>query len=663
MELRLLLTLLRRWAWLLILGAALGAGGAYLASQYQEPEYQATTKVMVLQPQESKVTADLVPTDQELIQTYITLLTTKPVLTAAEEKLGFSISKSNVSARQNSGTRLLEVTVMANDPERAAQVANTLVEVLIIYNETLQANRFISSEESLQTQIAQIEQQIQDLQSNATQDTEQTAENLATRKAELETQIFNLQGEIVALELEIDALAPQSAGAGQPVPTLTPGERSQLLEKKTRLAQLRFTLNLAQNEYSSLLAPANKQENQAATAQQTTDIALYRQIYTSLLTNYEAVRLARLQSTPSVVQVEPAEAPLKPVKPQPVQNTLLGAAVGLIIMGAIAFLIEYLDDTLKTPADIAYALKLPVIGFVSDAVTNGKNGKENGTGGKNGKGNGAGNGSENGKGVEPYVALHPRSPVAEAFRIMRTNLEFASVDKPLKTILITSAGPAEGKTTTTANLGVVMAQGHKQTILLDCDLRRPRIHHLTGLSNHIGLSDLFRGQASVADVVRPTKIEGLSVITSGGLPPNPAEVLSSAKMTEILQELGEAADIVLIDSPPSIVSDSAILAGKVDAVILIVQPGKTHADAASAMLEQLQRAGANVIGVALNRIPRKGTSYYGGYRYYYSPYYENNRSRYYLENTSTNGHVNGHHNGNLTRLKQVFRRQDNGTGE
>ena len=164
MELKLLLTLLRRWFWLLLLGLLLGAGGGYLASQYQQPVYQATTKVMVIKPQESSVTADLTLSDQELMQTYVTLLTTRPVLQAASEELGFGVSGNQITARQASGTRLLEITVRANNPERAANIANTLVDVLIQHNDQLQSSRFASSEESLQAQIAQVEQQIADAQ-------------------------------------------------------------------------------------------------------------------------------------------------------------------------------------------------------------------------------------------------------------------------------------------------------------------------------------------------------------------------------------------------------------------------------------------------------------------------------------------------------------------
>jgi len=273
---------------------------------------------------------------------------------------------------------------------------------------------------------------------------------------------------------------------------------------------------------------------------------------------------------------------------------------------------DYLDNTLKTPDEVACKLETPVLGFVAELPYKDTTAPD----------------------TQPYVALHPRSPAAEAYRILRTNLEFAGVDQPLKTILITSPGPGEGKTTTAANLAVVTAQGHKRVILLDCDLRRPKVHRLFGLPNQTGLSDLFRGTATITDLLHTTQVANLSVLTSGSLPPNPAELLSSGRMAQILQELTELADIIIIDSPPFVVSDSVILGAKVDGVLLLVQPERTPDVAAMAMVSQLRRTGAHILGAVFNRITADGSGYYGNYRYYQSTYYyANSRQSYYTEDT------------------------------
>jgi capsular exopolysaccharide synthesis family protein len=162
-----------------------------------------------------------------------------------------------------------------------------------------------------------------------------------------------------------------------------------------------------------------------------------------------------------------------------------------------------------------------------------------------------------------------------------------------------------------------MAQANKRVILLEGDLRRPRVHKAMGMPNQMGLSEVFRGQLDIRDVARYSKVKDLAVITSGSLPPNPAELLGSSRMQQIINRLEESASIVVIDSPPFVVADATVLASKVDGVILVIQPGRTHAEAAKAMLTQLERADARVIGVVLNRVPRKGTSYYGNYLYQY----------------------------------------------
>jgi capsular exopolysaccharide synthesis family protein len=227
-----------------------------------------------------------------------------------------------------------------------------------------------------------------------------------------------------------------------------------------------------------------------------------------------------------------------------------------------------------------------------------------------------------------FVADQPRSPVSEAFRALRTNLEFSSVDSPLKTILVSSSGEGEGKTTVASNLAIILSQGGKKVLLLDADLRRPNVHKQFSIPNRVGLSDLIRGRMDVEDVIQvPENIKKLSIITSGSLPPNPAELLGSLKMGLILDSLKSIFDVIVIDTPPMLVSDAQILSSRVDGILFVVRPGKTHIDVAKSPLEELKRIDARVVGVVLNRIPRNRGYYYGGYRYY-SPYYSSNGYHY-----------------------------------
>ena len=198
----------------------------------------------------------------------------------------------------------------------------------------------------------------------------------------------------------------------------------------------------------------------------------------------------------------------------------------------------------------------------------------------------------------------PRSPVSEAYRTLRTNLDFSSLDKPLKTMLVTSAGPEEGKSTVLANLAVTTAQAGKKVILVDCDLRRPTLHNIFNLKNDVGLSTMVVDDAAMeSPPLQDTGVEGLQLVSSGPLPPNPAELLGSRRMEEIVAALLERADVVFFDAPPVVaVTDAAVLATKVDGVLLVINAGGTKRDYARAAKARLEKVNANLLGSVLNNV-------------------------------------------------------------
>ncbi len=200
---------------------------------------------------------------------------------------------------------------------------------------------------------------------------------------------------------------------------------------------------------------------------------------------------------------------------------------------------------------------------------------------------------------------NPRSPVSEAYRTLRTNLQFVSLDKPLRTLLVTSPGPEEGKSTTLANLAVAMAQGEKKVILADCDLRRPSLHKLFGLEQNRGLTTMIVDEKAMSDPpLQETGVQGLWLLASGTLPPSPSDLLGSQRMDRVLEALKERADIVLLDAPPVVgVSDAAILATKVDGVMLVVSAGQTKRDSVQASKAMLEKVNAHIIGSVLTNVP------------------------------------------------------------
>ncbi len=215
--------------------------------------------------------------------------------------------------------------------------------------------------------------------------------------------------------------------------------------------------------------------------------------------------------------------------------------------------------------------------------------------------------------LSQLVALRdPRSPAAEAYRALRTNIQFSSLDKPLRTILTTSTAPDEGKSTTVANLAITIAQSEQRVILVDCDLRRPTLHTLFGLPNDEGLTSLMLQEGGRVPLQK-TEVPGLMVLTSGPLPPRPADILGSRRMEAVIAQLREHADIVLFDTPPvNAVTDAAVLATKVDGVLLVFRAGATRRDRAGEARRLLDKVNANIVGVVLTDVKQEdGYSYYG----------------------------------------------------
>ncbi|MEC9488875.1 MAG: CpsD/CapB family tyrosine-protein kinase [Halanaerobium sp.] len=218
---------------------------------------------------------------------------------------------------------------------------------------------------------------------------------------------------------------------------------------------------------------------------------------------------------------------------------------------------------------------------------------------------------------ELITRTHPKSSVSEAYRRIRTNISFLSPDKPLKAIALTSCGAKEGKSLTTVNLAISMAQNGKKVIIIDADLRKPMQHRFFEMTNFNGLSSILTGEIEFAEGLRETGIDNLWLISTGITPPNPAELLASRKMEETLAEAKEFADYILIDTPPAIaVTDAALLGNKVDGVIIVVASHETHEEMLQKSQEVLEKARANIIGTILNKYPvHTESSYY--YQYYY----------------------------------------------
>jgi polysaccharide biosynthesis transport protein len=295
--------------------------------------------------------------------------------------------------------------------------------------------------------------------------------------------------------------------------------------------------------------------------------------------------------------IEPAQIPTDPTGPSKMRTLLMAGSVGLVLALATAFLLDYLDDTVKTPEDVERAMGLTTLAGIS--------------------------GVPGDKPRDRLITIrHPRSPVSEAYRALRTNLQFSSLDKPLRTLVVTSPNPQEGKSTTAANLAVVMAQTGRKVILVDADLRRPLQHRIFGVKNDHGLTDVLLSADLVVDKhLKPTEVDDLHLLNTGPLPPNPSELLGSQRMAALIDQLTEEADMVLFDSPPTLaVTDASVLAAQVDGVLLVVEAGRTRRTLARQTAERMRQVGASLVGAAINRVqPGRGGYYYSYYYYYAHP--------------------------------------------
>lgn len=293
--------------------------------------------------------------------------------------------------------------------------------------------------------------------------------------------------------------------------------------------------------------------------------------------------------------VTPATASTTPVEPRPIRTAAVALVVGLIFGMGLAFLFDYLDDSIKSKEDLHRVVHgVPVLGLIP-LVAAWKD-----------------------KEQTQLVSLHePSSPAAEAYRSLRTSVQFLGLDRPLQIIEVTSASPGEGKTTTLANLGVALARAGQQVIVVCCDLRKPRLHEFFGLSNTIGFTSVLVGDAGLSTALqRVPGMDRLRVLASGPIPPNPSELLASDRAGELLTVLAQQADVVLIDAPPVLpVTDAAVLANRVDATLLVVTANQTTQKHVARAAEILGQVDAPLVGTVLNGVDSEG-----GYGYEYGYY-------------------------------------------
>lgn len=332
-------------------------------------------------------------------------------------------------------------------------------------------------------------------------------------------------------------------------------------------------------------------------------------LYELVTTRMKEADLTGALRVNNITLLDRAMVPSAPFKPNLRNNLAMGLVLALLLGIGLAILIDLLDNTVKTQEDVEKNLELPFLGLLPVIEAGKVNGKD---------------GAAVRRSLQErdlYVLRNPKSSPAECARFIRTNLLFMMPEKPLKTLVVTSAGPQEGKTTTAVSLAVTMAQSGSRTLIVDTDMRRPRLHHAFGVSNDVGLSSVIVGEAKLEDAVQKTEEANLDVLVCGPIPPNPAELLHTERFRELTEQLKRRYDRILFDSPPvGAVADPLVLGTQSDGTLLVLKCQKTSRDAAKQTLRALRDANVPVLGAVLNDVDLESKRYGGYYYQYYRKY-------------------------------------------
>jgi capsular exopolysaccharide synthesis family protein len=331
------------------------------------------------------------------------------------------------------------------------------------------------------------------------------------------------------------------------------------------------------------------------------DVQSSKQLYENLMQRAKETSVSSELKSSNIRVIDKAERPRDAVFPRKGLNMLLGLLSGAVLAIGLTFFFEYLDSRLKTPEEMKAHLGLPALGMVPALAP------------------------QSWKGREPLIHIGVPPGFAEAFRTIRTNVLFSSAEEGARALVITSTGPGEGKTTVASNLAIGFAQAGQRVLLIDADMRRPRVHEVFGRRQEPGLSNVMVGNAKASQSVHKTGVPGLWLLAAGHLPPNPAELLGSQRFRDFVMSLKEHFDLILIDSPPVMaVTDAVIAAHAANGVVFVVGSEMTSRQAARAAVEHLEQGRVHFVGAILNRVDLERNSYYYSnyYRHEYGSYYQ-----------------------------------------
>jgi len=605
--------LLRR-RWLIISFTLILCTFALIRSFLMKPVYEASTRILIEKEAPKVLKIDEVtPEDfsaREYYQTQYKILKSRAVASRVNGALDgykpFSewkgrlkqekIEKLSEDQRVNAllerievrpipNTQLVEVSAFDIDPSKAARIADLWAQNYINYilDAKFDATQYASVwlKQKIQEAQKNLERSVKELQEYKRDNNILGEEDLDRQEGSADYVMQELINRKVDLEI---AIAEKSEYLKEKHPELI-GLKSELTSVNQKI----------DNEKGKRIYSGDKGVQYNVLRR---DVETNRELYDTLLQRMRETQVTVELKTTNIRVVDKAVVPRQPARPKKKLNLLIAFVLGIFGGGGLSFLIESLDQSVKTPEDLKNRVKIPTLATI--AVPHDPDDKDTKP--------------------EFITSLKPRSNITEAYRGLRTSIVFTAVEHKRKSILLTSSGPQEGKTTNAINLAIVMAQSGERTVLLDADLRQPRIEKAFGLEIGRGLTEILAETDELENVIHKTDIPNLDIITCGAIPPNPSELLGSKKMDGLLSTLEEMYDRIIIDTPPVLaVTDAVVLSGKVDGTIVVVRAGEANRNAVKKTKELLETVRTSyLLGAILNMVETTRTS---GYYYYYYHHY------------------------------------------
>ncbi len=531
----------------------------------------------------------------------------------ADERLQLTIDslRRQLSVTSISGTRLVRVSVRSPDPVLATRIVNAICQSFIQRNvgsRRSEANAVLAFVTDQVNEVsARLDTAEADLlayrQSHRIADLSEEAKLRLDRLSDLDTRYQQAR-------LDRQILATRIAAAQQLIAASPSGNAA--LQQEIADYRYQDSILAAQEKAYEGLIGSGEADLNALSAQ---DIGLARlertrrindDLYSELVKSKNEAQIEAISQLGNIDVIDPAVTPLRPVSPRKEENLIIGFLLSLVLGICFALLLDHFDTTVRSEEEIKDLMEIPLLGFIPRFHQNGYAVLARAS-------------ASPVRRLPVFTRDEPRSPISEAFRLLRTNLFFIELDKGLKTIAVTSAIPGEGKTMVAVNLAAALAAQEERVLLIDADFRAPAVHRALLLPQVPGFTNILVNRLSFRDVLHEVEgVENLAAITAGPTPPNPAEITGSARMRELIAELRSSFDRIIFDGPPVLgATDAVVLASHVDGALVVLRKGRIDRRAVRRMTEILHHTRVTVLGGVVNGIERADAGYGYGYGYYY----------------------------------------------